>query len=407
MKRRLAPRAGRPARAFSAGFSLVELMVSVVIGLLAVLFATRMMTDAERNKQAALGGSDSMQNGMVAMFSISGDAENAGFGLNDPLIVGCDTALEDADSYELAPAMRGAAEVRPLAAAIIEPGAAGLNGAAPDRLSLYAGSSPSGTGTLRMTSDYIGGTRIDVDRVPYGFGQGDVILVAPETLGGRCSLAQVSSDPEGLAPPPSQQFVMIAGVGNRFNSGGLGEQYTGGAARIFNLGPPGSLALRSWSVEGGYLRLRATDLAGAGEDAQAVADNIVSLKAQYGFDTRTGAAFLPEEGLRIGTWSATMIDADGDGVEGGAGDYQHVAALRIAVVARAKNPERPDASTGQCTATTVRPTVFGTQEPQGVTAVPVMVDVAVAGDAVNWRCYRYRVFETIVPLRNAGWRPTA
>ncbi len=386
----------------SAGFSLVELMVSVVIGLLAILFATRLMTDAERSKEAALGGSDSMQNGMLAMFSISGDAEHAGFGLNDPLIVGCDTVLLDTEGYQLAPAARGSATVRPLAAAVIEAGGAGS-----DRVSLYAGSSMSGTGTLRVTSNYIGGTRIDVDRVPYGFSQGDVILVAPEQLGGRCSLAQLSSNPASLPPPPSQQYVMIAGSGNRFNSGALGAQYTGGASRVFNLGPAASLSLRTWSVEGGFLRLRSTDLAGAGAASQAVADNIVSLKAQYGFDTRAGNLFAPEQGLRLSAWSAGMIDADGDGVAGGAGDYQRIAALRIAVVARARNPERPDPATGQCSATTVRPTVFATQDAQDTNAIPVQVDVAVAGDGVDWRCYRYRVFETIVPLRNAGWRPTA
>jgi type IV pilus assembly protein PilW len=31
--------------------------------------------------------------------------------------------------------------------------------------------------------------------------------------------------------------------------------------------------------------------------------------------------------------------------------------------------------------------------------------VAVAGDPIDWKCYRYRVFETIVSLRNAEWRP--
>jgi type IV pilus assembly protein PilW len=30
----------------------------------------------------------------------------------------------------------------------------------------------------------------------------------------------------------------------------------------------------------------------------------------------------------------------------------------------------------------------------------------VAGDPLGWQCYRYRVFETIVTLRNAGWRRT-
>ncbi|MCC2974010.1 PilW family protein [Massilia sp. IC2-476] len=387
----------------AAGFSLVELMVSVVIGLLAVLFATRLMTDSERNKQAALGGSDSMQNGMLAMFSISGDVEGAGFGLNDPLIVGCDTVLADTEGFEMTAATRDGDSIHPLAAAVIVPGGADAS----DSLTLYTGSSFSGTGTLRITTNYIGGTRIDVDRVPYGFAKGDVILVAPEKLGEQCSLAQISSDTGALPPPPSQQYVMIAGAGNRYNSGALGAHYTGGASRIFNLGPTASLSFRTWSVEGGFLRLRATDLAGAGAASQPVADNIVALKAQYGFDTRAGDLFAPEQGLQLSAWSSTMIDADGDGVEGGAGDYQRIAALRIAVVARARNPERADPATGECTATTVPPTVFAVQDAVNTDAEPVEVNVEVDGDPVDWKCYRYRVFETIVPLRNAGWRPTA
>jgi type IV pilus assembly protein PilW len=389
------------ARARAAGFSLVELMVSVVIGMLALMFATRLMAGAEQNKQAALGGSDSMQNGMLAMFSISGDAAQAGFGLNDPILVGCNMVFSDTDGYALAPAARGAGTVHPLAAAVIEPG-----GANPDRITLYAGSSMAGTGTLRLTNDYIGGTEIDVDRIPYDFAQRDVIVVAPESPGGDCALAQISSNPLLLDPPPAKQFVMIAGgSGFRFNSGALGASYTGSAARLFDLGPDTSLSFHTWSVGAGFLRMRATDMTGAGEGA-VVADNIVSIKAQYGFDTRAGAAFLPQSGLLIGQWSATMVDADGDGVAGSAGDYQRIAALRLAVVARSKNPERPDAS-GTCSATKAPLVVFSTAEPSGVTAQPVSVNVAVANDSVDWRCYRYRVFETIVPLRNAGWRPSA
>lgn len=77
------------------GFSLVELMVSVIIGLLALLFALRMVGDAERTRRSALGGSDEMQNGMVALFSLSNDAGGAGFGLNDPIIAGCNTQFSE------------------------------------------------------------------------------------------------------------------------------------------------------------------------------------------------------------------------------------------------------------------------------------------------------------------------
>lgn len=391
-----------PAIRRARGFSLVELMVSVVIGMLALMFATRLILGAEQNKQAALGGSDSMQNGMLAMFSISNDAAQAGYGLNDPIIVGCDTIMTDSSGYALAPASRGGLAITPMAAAVIE-----SNGADPDRVSLYSGSSMAGTGTLRITTTYTAGTNLDVDRVPYGFAQNDVILVAPEAPGGKCALAQISSDPSTLAKPPSPQSVSVASTGaTRFNRASLNATYQAGIARLFNLGPAKTLSLHTWSVAGGFLQLRASDLAGASAAPSTVVDNVVSIKAQYGFDQRVGAGFDPQGGMQVGQWSATMIDADGDGTVGGAADYQRITALRIAVVARSKAPERPQPGVA-CSATSTAPVVFGTAAPAGVTAVPIAVNVAVAGDPIDWKCYRYRVFETIVPLRNSAWRPTA
>jgi type IV pilus assembly protein PilW len=331
-----------------------------------------------------------MQNGMLAMFSISGDAQQAGYGLNDPILIGCNTRFTDSGGFALATAMRGGATVRPLAPAIIA-----SNGSDPDVISLYSGSSLTGTGTLRVVSDYFGGTRLNVDRIPsYGFDMGDVIVVAPEQRGGDCALAQISER------PGSEPYVMVAGGADfRYNDGALGPQFKGSAARIFNLGPASSLSFHTWSVANGFLRLRSTDMAGSGAAPATVADNIVSIKAQYGFDTRTGNAFETRLAARIGRWSATMIDADGSGVGGDAGDYEHLVALRIAVVARSKTRERPGAG-GACSATSEPPTLFASSEPVDVAPVPVTVNVAVAGDGADWRCYRYRVFETIVPLRN-------
>ncbi|KQQ97069.1 PilW family protein [Massilia sp. Leaf139] len=384
----------RMTRMHARGFSVVELLVSVAIGLLALIFATRLITGSESSKQSALGGSDSMQNGMLAMFSISGDAQQAGFGLNDPILVGCNTRFADNAGYMLAQAPRGAGTARPLAPAIIE-----SNGSAPDLISLYSGSSLTGTGTLRVVTDYIGGTRLNTDRQAYGFKEGDVVVVAPEDRTDDCALAQISRT------PGTETFVMVAGGANfRYNRGELGTNFKGSKARVFNLGPAASLSLHTWSVNNGFLRLRATDMAGAGAAPATVADNIVSIKAQYGFDTRTGSAFANRTGLRVGSWSPTMIDADADGVTGSAGDYEHIAALRIAVVARSKTRERPAAGR-TCTSTASRPTVFASAEPAGVAPVSMAVDVAVANDSTDWRCYRYRVFETVVALRNADWKP--
>jgi type IV pilus assembly protein PilW len=383
----------------SGGFSLVELMVSVVIGMLALLFAMRLLTGSEQNRQSAMGGSDSMQNGMLALFSISGDAGQAGYGINDPIVTGCNTVFSDTGKFALAQATRGATAIRPMAPVVIE-----SQDGAPDRVTFYSGTSVSGTASLRVLVDYVNGSRIYVDRIPYGFAQGDVILVAPEQVGGDCALAQLSESPDALPPPPGQQYVVVGqGNGYRFNTGNLGASFTGGAARLYSLGPASSLSFHSWSVADGFLRLSATDIGGSATPAS-VADNIVSLKAEYGFDTRAGSSFDPPSGLQVTKWSPAMIDADGDGVSGSPGDWQRIAAVRLAVVARSKNPERPAAGSA-CSATTDKPVAFSMPAPAGVAAAPLTIDVAVSGDPVDWRCYRYRVFETIVPFRNASWRP--
>jgi type IV pilus assembly protein PilW len=387
------------------GFSIVELMVAVVIGMLALLFATRMITGGAKDRQAAMSGSDAMQNGMLAMFSITKDANQAGFGLNDPILAGCNTNLQDTGGYTLATAQRNTTNVKPLASVVIVNG-----GDNPDQISFNAGAALAGTASVRVVDNFTGGTSFAIDRQPFGFNAGDVIVVAPEKpdpVGSICSLRQVS-----VQPPPGAQNIALRFDSNsewRFNGTALSTPYNGNAARIFNLGPAAKLSFHTWSVANGYLKLRATDLPGTGATPEAVTDNIVSIKAQYGFDTRTGNAFKPEESTKIGRWSANMIDADGDGITGGPGDYQHVVAVRIAVVARSKEPERKDPGAASCTTTPEgkRPVLFATAQPSGVTAVSVTPNVAVAGDTVNWQCYRYRVFENIVPIRNSAWRPTA
>ncbi|WLI91492.1 PilW family protein [Massilia sp. R2A-15] len=385
-------RSPAPAR----GFSLVELMISIVIGLLALVFATRLVANAEVNKQAAVGSSDSMQNGMLGLFSIEKDLSQAGWGLNDPLINGCDTVFSDANGYALLGVTRNSVAVTPLTAAVIQ-----SNGANPDVIAIYSGSAMSNTGMLRVASNYAASSgSIDVDRNPYGFtgtdevaAGGDVILVAPELPGAsKCALAQVSHADAPAAQGGQNKIVVASGGNNRFNSGSLGVAFNSLQARLFNLGPASQLSLHTWSLSRGFLQLRATNLAGASRAPATVIDNVVSLKAQYGLDKR--ASFLPEQGMTVTQWSNTVGDADGDGVENQA-DYQRVAAIRVAVVARSRTPEKPNGS-GVCTATPALPTVFGS----------ISVNVAVTGDTVDWKCYRYRSFETIVPIRNSAWRPT-
>lgn len=397
-------------RARERGFSLVELMISIVIGMLALMFAVRLMSGAERTQRNGVGTSDAMQNGMLAMFSMSGDAAQAGYGLNDAMLAGCDTVFTDEAKYALASIASGGGTVHPLAPVLIEKEAGGAHanpateGENPDRISFYAGSSITGTATLRLLSAYESGTRIVVGSVPYGFRQGDVVVVAPEKPGGKCALAQISSKPDALAALPAQQTIDVEKGGDyRYNNGGLGAQFKAGASRVFNLGPAASLSFHTWSIADGFLQLRSTDMAGASASPVAVAGDIISIKAQYGFDNRTGSNFTPDTGMQVKQWSSTMINADGDGVTGGAGDYLRIAAVRLAVIARNRAPEAAPAG-GNCNATSAPLTVFATATADAA-AVPLKVSLETVNDDGAWRCYRYRVFETIVPLRNFVWRP--
>lgn len=395
------------------GFSIVELLVSIVIGLLAVTFATRLVIGGEKAKDAAVGGSDAMQNGMLALYSLSNDAADAGWGLNDTLLAGCNTEFADSRGYRMAVAQRAGLDITPLAPVVIE-----ARGANPDLVTFYGGSSQTGIGSVKLAANYSPGeSSIAVDsRNPYDFNAGDVLVVAPLTTasGGKCTLMQMTGTGSGAN---ANRLTIATGDPYRFNpQAGLAAAYAVNLAYLYNLGSADRLHFHTWSVQNGVLLLRATDMPGSETGGASVIDNVVSLKAQYGFDNRVVASYNPNtpgnsswgetttSGMRVGTWSAAMIDADNDGLVGGAGDYQRVAAVRIAVVARSKSTEKPGAS-GVCTATTVLPTVFAQAAPASVPAAPLQVNVTVAGDPVDWKCYRYRVFETIVPIRNAQWRP--
>ena len=393
------------------GFSLVELMVSVVIGMLALLFATRLVISGEANKDAAVGGSDSMQNGMLAMFSLSGDAGTAGWGLNDRTVAGCNTTFSDQRGYALLGAKRDGVDITPLASVVIQ-----SNGTAPDVISFNSGNSNAGVGSLKMMGDYGGESVLMGDvRGPYGYSPGDVLVVAPQTPDRPCTVVQMS----GLNPAAGHDAELLLGAGSQYRynpAASMAQNYAKNVTFIYNLGRPDLLHFHTWSVQNGVLLLRATDLAGAEQSGASVADNIVSIKAQYGFDNRAlpnydpnpagngTQAVVTSTGMQITVWSPTMIDADNDGVTGGPGDYQRIAAVRIAVVARGKNAEKP-APGGSCSASTALPEVFGNAVPNGVAPVKMTVNVAVAGDPIDWKCYRYRVFETIVPILNSQFRP--
>lgn len=113
-----------------------------------------------------------------------------------------------------------------------------------------------------------------------------------------------------------------------------------------------------------------------------ISDGIVLLKAEYGTDADSDGV--------VDTWTRAVP-----------GNVLSVLAVRLAVVARSAQPEKPSVLGGACDTTTVFPTWIDSA------AVPLdlSANVGLVGGTDNWKCYRYKTFETTVSLRNVMWRP--
>lgn len=348
---------------YHAGFSLVEIMVGMVIGLLSTIIVMQAFASFEGQKRTTTGGSDAQTNGVIGLYTIERDLRMGGYGFADA--TGC--ALSS--SF-------GGAALAPLTLApvTISDGAGGL----PDSINMLSGNKSSWSVPIRVISLHAqADTQFSTNAV-LGISQGD-LLVAYELIGGTpaCTLFQVDN-----ANPVNNPLVHTAGNWNG-NSAVFPAAGFSTDALLMNVG---SFVSHTYSIDASS-NLLFTDYASAtnASSSQTIAPDVVSMQAEYGFDTRAGV----QTDARADTWSATMIDADASGTIGDSGDINRIYALRFVLVARSGLIEKPDPATGLCATTTASPTWAGGA-------------ISLAADA-SWQCYRYKTFETVVPLRNAIW----
>ena len=151
--------------------------------------------------------------------------------------------------------------------------------------------------------------------------------------------------------------------------------------RIINIGPATTTQRIRYDVSAGVLR--STDLVTAGATAQPLASSIMNMKLLYGVDTDGNGA--------IDTWSPPTGDFATDKVLAATGaDLRRIKAIRIGMVVRSDEFDRDapefDWTLFECTAQ--EKTTYSCPDPLTGT-LPAN--------------YRYRTYETIVPLRNPMW----
>ena len=117
-------------------------------------------------------------------------------------------------------------------------------------------------------------------------------------------------------------------------------------------------------------------------------DSIVDMRALYGKDTDAD----------------NVVDRYDYTTPTTSAGWQQVLSVKIAMLARIGNYEKPSTSGGNCDATTAQPTWSGSTASGSVATANPFLAVDIGTATSQDRCYRYRVFETTVPLRNMIWR---
>lgn len=358
------------------GFGIVEMMVSIVIALISSLVIFETFSVSEGIKRTSTSGGDAQQNGAVSLYLMEREARMAGYGINNDALLGCTVRYYDKQGS-------GVMTTLQLAPVLITPGATAKD---PDTITMIFGDSDLFATPARLIQAMP--TPADAFKVDNRFGYIPGSLVLAAEAGKDCTLAEVTSVPTAAGQTDSVLHATgsyLDDAGNtataRYNmAGGLGVTYTN-QAKLYNLGK--SPTRNQYRVVNN--QLVSEHLFGT-LSSDVAADQIVHLKAQYGKD----------DGVNNGTVSNSVYAAD-DGLVDGytttapatAVDWKRVKAIRIAVVARSGQREKPSVSGGPCDTTAASPTWAGG-------AIDVSADA-------DWQCYRYRVFETVVPLRNLLW----
>src|SRR3982751_3563197 len=77
------------AAACRAGFTLVEVMIALLIGMIGIVVMMQVFSVSEGFKRTATSGTDAQVNGAVAMYMIEREIRTSGYNLNDLMSKGC------------------------------------------------------------------------------------------------------------------------------------------------------------------------------------------------------------------------------------------------------------------------------------------------------------------------------
>jgi len=336
------------------GFGLVEVMVAMIIGMLGIIIMMQVFAVAEGQKRSTTGAGDAQNNGAMALYTLQRDVRQAGYGFNALKVLGCPLTLP-------APASR---TLTYLAPAVINPPVAEVpaGDANTDTLLIAYGSSEGSPEGDAITM--VAGSQLGV-MTSTNFRKDHWVIAAPSEATVSCALT--------LA-----KVTAVAAPNVQVDASGAVE---GGF--LFNLGA--APRILAYAVRAGNLTVcdyMARDCSKATSYTDtAIASNIVSLRAQYGHASTATSG--------VDSWNKTTADT--------ACGWARTTALRIAVVARNSQVEKDEVSGPKS------PAWEGSPSPPDPPAPPSDPSELYLTATINWKNYRYTVFQTAIPIRNLPW----
>lgn len=335
-----------PSRA--RGFSLVELLVGIVVAMAAVLVVTQVFRVSEGQRRTTSGGDDAQTTGAIALSLLQRELRQAGQGIVTAQLLMCQLDLGGGRTLaNLAPVI-----INPPTAMVAE------GDENTDVLVIAYGDgwgSPDG-GLIGMQP----GPATYAVPGSLSYRAGDRVIATTQTRATPCNLTLTRV----VGAPTTSSVTVEFGIAGASN----GVLYNLGRAPRFI-----AYAVRN-------NRLTACDLATQNCASVAagiwteIADNVVSLRAEYAIDST-----VPRDGFVDFYRSASPANVC---------DWSRVLGVRLAVTARSRQPDTADV-------TASAPTWAG-----GASA-------PITPPGADWQRYRYKTFETTVPLRNAPEAATA
>lgn len=349
-----------------SGFTLVELMVGMTIGLLVAVIILQVLSVFEAQKRTTTGTADAQTNGSIALFNIGRELQQAGY----PLMPANNSPLECTTTTY------GATGITGLSPVSISNGVAATGVSASDTITLRYGSSGMGGIPTTISTNPID-KAVQVDNT-FGCAVGDITLISKLPT---CALSSVTAATAAGVTP-----AMIT------------LQNTTAAIPGANLACMGTWNEISYHANAGNLeRCVGSPVTTCNPTTTPTnfvpnVAGVVNIQAQYGISATARsnqvAQWVDASGA---TWAAPTV-----------ANRNLIKAVRIAVVARNSKREAGNVTAACSSLTSAAPTGLCSWVGSTTSPAPAITLVNDA-DGTSWQRYRYRVFETIIPLRNMIW----